>query len=147
MRIQETLRQWPWARLRLIDYYNTLYDTTLISVILMHYNMLALGVYILIHKYGIFTNIAQTRRIWFGRIRHSPDWVRADRPLSYSDFQLIPSRGTRFPTEVCFSVDNQVVDDLWILYSGTSLDMTSNHDWYNSRKTLQEPMNVVGNHA
>ena len=41
--------------------------------------MLALGVNILVHKYGQFINIAQTRQIRFGRISHSPDWLRVNR--------------------------------------------------------------------
>ena len=42
-------------------------------------SLFALGVYILVHKYGKFINIAQTRQIQFGRISHSPDWLRANR--------------------------------------------------------------------
>ena len=47
-------------------------------------NMLALGVYILVHKCGLSINVAQTKQIWFGQIGHNLGRLWVDRLLSDS---------------------------------------------------------------
>ena len=64
MTIQETHMQRPWARLSLTNWYThslTYTDNYTTDLCNSHINMLALGVFIIVHKYGLFTNVASNQ--------------------------------------------------------------------------------------